>query len=434
MGRNKLQCGPRETAANIVSAGLRTGRFPDRLIERYHGAGHAVIRELVYGAIKWQRTLQWRIDRIAARPPRRETAGLLLTAAYELFGMSDSPAHAVVHEHVAIARRRFSRGETAFVNAVLRGMLRDCADAARELESSPAALRLSHPDTLWQRWERKFGSEGAERLCRWNNERAGIVIRPQFSHRQTVPGLCEGFQASGIDAVPHPARPSECILLPSGARVESLPGYDEGAFSVQDPSTLMAVDLLAPQPGERILDACAAPGGKTVVIADRSNGRGRLVALEPQARRLRRLITNLKRCQWNETTVVQGDLTATQRELTERMNSVAPEGFDAILLDVPCSNTGVLRRRPDARWRFQPEEIRKLAAMQQSMLSAATAYLNSGGRIVYSTCSLEDEENRSLIDGWLAMHPEFRCDREKSLFPPDSGTDGAYAARLVRHR
>ncbi len=428
----RVSRGPRETAVNIVATWLQTGRFPDRFMERHQGAGHAVLRELVYGSIKWQRSLQWRIERVAVRSPRREAAAHLLTAAYELFSMSDSPPHAVVHEHVAIARRRLTRKEAAFINAVLRGMLRD-DDAERALESAPAALRLSHPDTLWQRWQQKFGSERAEQLCMWNNERGGIVIRPQISHRQTVPKFCELLRARSIDAVPHPARPLECISLPSGVRVESLPGYEDGDFSVQDPSTLTAVDMLAPQPGERIFDACAAPGGKTVVIADRIRGRGFLVALEPQPQRLRRLIANLKRCQWNETTVIQGDLTVAHRELNERLNAIAPEGFDAILLDVPCSNTGVLRRRPDARWRFQPELLLKLTRMQQAMLSAATACLHPGGRIVYSTCSLEDDENRSMIDGWLAMHPEFRLDAEQSLFPPDSKTDGAFAARLIRH-
>ncbi len=424
----------RETAMTIVAEWLQKGCHPDRLLEELTAARNAAVQEIVYGAVKWRRTLQWRIDRVATRAPRRDAAALLLTAACELFVMTDSPAHAVVHETVAIARRRrLTRNETGFINAVLRGMLRDRATADRVLASCPAPLRLSHPDTLWQRWVRQIGAESAERLCIWNNERGDTVIRPQYCGGINT-GLRERLHSAGIAAEIHPARPRECLVLPRGIRLEIVPGYDEGAFTVQDPATLMAVDMLAPQPGERVLDACAAPGGKTAVLADRMNGSGRLVALEVDPWRVRRLAANMARIKRGEVTILQGDLTGEHAALPDALHDIAPEGFDAILVDVPCSNTGVLRRRPDARWRFHPEHLRTLTQLQQALLSAAAVLIKPEGRIVYSTCSLECEENSGVIADWIKTHPEFRCDEEKGLFPPDNLTDGAYAARLVRRK
>lgn len=413
----------------IVSAWLRDGTYTDRLLERVPGRSHAAVQELVYGAVKWQRLLAWRIARIVKRPPKRDVAALLLTAACELFQMDDSPPHAVVHENVAIARRRFTRSEAGFVNAALRSLLRDRAEADAELTQCEPALRLSHPDILWQRWMAEYGQDAAAALCEWNNGRAATVVRPQRSAGGMAVWLAR-WQAAGIAATPHPARPDECLQLPRGVNVSDLPGYAEGIFSVQDSSTLTAVDLLAPQSHERILDACAAPGGKTAVIADLLDGTGCLVAMDVSERRLRRLRENLLRLQRSEVAVLCGDLTA--RDVEPALLEAAPEGFDAILLDAPCSNTGVIRRRPDVRWRFETVDLPALVERQAALLNAAARLLRSDGRIIYSTCSLEPEENEGMLSDWLSRHSEFRLDREIRLFPPQNETDGAYAARLVR--
>jgi 16S rRNA (cytosine967-C5)-methyltransferase len=214
-------------------------------------------------------------------------------------------------------------------------------------------------------------------------------------------------------------------VLAHGSRVPDLPGFTEGWFSVQDPSTAVAPALLDPGPGQRVLDACAAPGGKTFVLAERMRGRGTLWAADVSPGRLRRLEENLKRMGLEWVQVRRADAAS---PLLGRM--CGGEGFDRILLDVPCSTTGVLRRRPDARWRFSPERLNQLTRIQQAMLNNAATLLRPGGRLVYSTCSLEPEEGTELVRAWLRGRPEFRLLEERSLFPPDTQTDGVYAAAL----
>ncbi|OQW94775.1 MAG: hypothetical protein BWK77_08585 [Verrucomicrobia bacterium A1] len=188
------------------------------------------------------------------------------------------------------------------------------------------------------------------------------------------------------------------------------------------------MDLLHPQPGERVLDACAAPGGKTILAAEAMKGQGTLVAMDPAVPRLAPLRQNVARLQLGVVTIVQGDAARPQ---------AVPEleaGFDAVLLDVPCTNTGVIRRRPDARWRFSPERLKAAVERQRAILDGAAPLVKQGGRLVYSTCSLELEENEEQVRGWLARHPEFTLAESRRLFPPETGTDGAFSALLLRRK
>jgi 16S rRNA (cytosine967-C5)-methyltransferase len=211
-----------------------------------------------------------------------------------------------------------------------------------------------------------------------------------------------------------------------------LPGYNEGWFAVQDPSTALAVDLLRPQPGERILDACAAPGGKTLMMAELMEHRGLLVAMDSSAERLERLRENLARFGDVFVRVAEGRADDSS-SLKHVLPPDARDGFDGILLDAPCTNTGVLRRRPDARWRFSLPRLQAAVQKQRALLGALAGVIAPGGRMVYSTCSLEPEENEEQVRSWLEQHPAFSMEEERALRPPDSGTDGAYATRLV-HR
>jgi len=197
--------------------------------------------------------------------------------------------------------------------------------------------------------------------------------------------------------------------------------------AIHDPATAMAVDLLDPQPGERVLDACASPGGKTALIADRTGSAGHIVACDVHADRIALLQDTLTRLKLPDVEVVKADLR--KHGLPEPL---IQEPFDGILLDVPCSNTGVLRRRPDARWRFDPDRLGRTVALQRALLDRMAALLTPGGRLVYSTCSLEPEENEEQIAQWLQEHPEFRQRESRSCFPPETQTDGAFAAVLER--
>jgi 16S rRNA (cytosine967-C5)-methyltransferase len=247
--------------------------------------------------------------------------------------------------------------------------------------------------------------------------------------RTSLPDFMQRLAAAGMEPRPHPFAPEQCCVLPRGITVAAVPGYSEGHFSVQDPSTLVAVELLDPRPGESILDACAAPGGKTVAIAERLQGKGELLAMELHADRLAPLRENLERMGLDFVQAVQGDITA----FGQGAASPPPgERFDGVLLDVPCTNTGVLRRRPDARWRFTLARLVQGAATQRAILGAAVPLVKPGGRLVYSTCSLEADEDEDLVARWLAAHAEFTLVRQQRLFPPDDHTDGAYAALLLK--
>ena len=205
--------------------------------------------------------------------------------------------------------------------------------------------------------------------------------------------------------------------------MRNVPGYEEGWFTVQDPATSVSVDLLAPRPGEAVLDACAAPGGKTAMMAARMDRRGELVAMDMHDDRIQTLKENQQRLNLDWIEIAKGDARKPEKTFGDRQ-------FDAILLDVPCLNTGVLKRRADARWRIDDERIETITQLQNDILTACSKLLKEKGRIVYSTCSLEAEENEDLVAQWVARNPDFRLVKTGKAFPPDSGTDGAFAALL----
>jgi len=412
----------RQVAAGIIATWLETADFPDRLLENIH-RDRAVITEIVLGVVRRRRSIEWSLDRCMKRRPRGATGACLLAGAYEALFMDASPDHAVVNETVESAKTLAGSRTAGLVNGVLRRIVREREAILRELEQADLGIRESHPDTLVRRWLRRFGENETLALCRWNNTRARTVIRVNLRKCPAAEYLAR-LKDAGIDA--EAPAPGEYLQLPPGARVAELPGYREGFFSVQDPSTEAAVELLDPRPGERVLDACAAPGGKTILAAERMAGKGALVAMDLHGDRLPRLRENVARMGL-AACIVQGD--------AARVNYRALPGgerFDRVLLDVPCTNTGVLRRRPDARWRFATRRMEALGRTQRRILDHMASAVKSGGCLVYSTCSLEPEENQELVEAWCRARDDFEMAGTVSLFPPESGTDGVFAAKLVR--
>ena len=414
----------RAEAARIIARWLRTENFPDRSLEDVT-ANRAFVTQMVYGAARQRRALEWVIARLSNRRPAKEAIPYLLVGLYQVLMMDDVAPHAAVSETVnAVAEH--AEYAAKFVNAVLRRALREKDEIGSALARQPVGVRESHPDLLVERWTDTFGEARALSLCEWNNGTPDITISAN-SLRTDTPSLSRILSSAGIDARPHPAAPDNCLVLPHGVRIPDLPGFADGLFSVRDPSTMTAVALLDPRPGERILDACAAPGGKTALIAEQMRGRGSLVAMDLHADRLPRLHENVRRLGLTGITVAQGDATAGPGDAADG------KPFDRILLDVPCTNTGVLRRRPDARWRFSLDRLDALTRLQRRMLDSAAACLTPGGTLVYSTCSLEPEEGETLIASWLGDNAEFERGSTASRFPPEAGTDGIYAAVLRRN-
>ena len=420
----------RREAIFILSRWMATSDFPDRLLTNSPDRGF--IMDLVYGTVRWRRTLEWALAQLVKEAPEGETLAALLAGAYQVLFMEDVPAYAAVHATVDAAKIASPRS-ASFVNGVLRNLGRKREALLADLAKQPLGIRLSHPDLLITRWTARYGAEQTEALCHWNNTPAQTIIamlpasHAEFAKKPAKPLVTAESETPGanpLSLTPHPAAPEICFSVPHGMRVESVPGYHDGTFVVQDPATLNAVELLEVQPGQTVLDACAAPGGKTAQIAARMRGKGRLIAMDKHADRIAMLQSTLKRTHLDWVEIVECDAVTPAAE--DALH------FDRILLDVPCSNSGVLRRRPDARWRFSDRRQQKLCQTQQTLLRNMLQRLAPGGRLVYSTCSLEPEENLRQVELALAAHPNMQLAATIDRLPMRDGTDGAFAAAFVR--
>lgn len=419
----------RAVAAEIVARWMETGDFPDRMMNRVR-SDRAFVMEVVYGVVKWKRELEWVLKQCMKQLPAIPVRSYLMVGLYQCLHMDSVEAYAAVNETVAAVKAEHTQAEANFVNAVLRRVQRERASALSALKQQPAGIRLSHPEILIKRWSEMFGAKEAEALCEWNNRRASVTFRVNTARIQ-MDDFRDRLASEGIRTESCAFDPVHFCNLVRGTNVENIPGFEDGWFMVQDPSTLMAVEMLNPKPMERILDACAAPGGKTVAIAERMGGGNSLTAMDIHADRMEYLNDNLARMSLAGVRVIEGDMTEC-RPGGAGVPELAGLTFDGILLDVPCTNTGVLRRRADARWRFSLERLNKVCETQRLILDGAAQRVRMGGRIVYSTCSLEPEEDEDLVASWLSVHPEFELSEQRKLFPPRDGTDGAFAARLKR--
>lgn len=415
---------PRAVAAGILAQWLVTGDFPDRLVDAVtHDRG--VIMEMVYGSVRRRRSLEWCMQAMVQRRTPEAAQACLLVGAYQLLFMDSVAAHAAVHETVSVAKRAGGPRLAGFVNHVLRRVSERVSQLKSDLARAPLGIRESFPDPLVDRWEKRLGPERAARLCRWNNERPRVIIRINRA-RTTLADMQARLTQAQVEAAPHPFRPETCLTLSSGVAVPALPGFAEGLWMVQDPSTLLSVEWLDPQPGQRVLDACAAPGGKTILIGEALQGRGTLVAMDVHEDRLAPLRANLARMQ------VAAEVVLADARDPALDSALGTERFDRILIDAPCTNTGVLRRRPDARWRYTVPRMKALARTQGGLLENLAPRLKPGGLLVYSTCSLEPEEDGEVVSAWLGRHGDFELLRSESLFPPETETDGAFAALIRR--
>ena len=367
------------------------------------GSERGFARELFFGVLRNLSALDFIIDRLTSRPPPLEPHAALQLGLYQLLILR-TPAHAAVSETVDLV----SKPQRGFVNGVLRRVTREADQIEDQLARQPDDIRLSHPQFLLEKWETQYGRDAARRIAEWNNRPAEVFLRRNTLLPQT--------SLDDLEPTSHPL-----VFRSNGSLTEQLSG---GGFYVQDPSTLVAVELLAPQADERILDACSAPGGKTSYLAALMGNEGKITATDCDERRLRRLESNLQRLGVSNTTIIQQNWETTAV-------SQDPELYDAILADVPCSNTGVMRRRIDVRWRLRPEVFSELAVRQLAILTNILPHLRPGGRLVYSTCSIDDCENEILVGSFLKKNPRLRLADQKIRLPHLDNMDGCFAALLV---
>ena len=376
----------RRSAAFIVARWIATKDFPSSMLPT--GADRAFVQDVVYTTIRRIRPLRKILGALMKQWPKGELEALLYVGAAQILYMPDVPDFAAVSETVDAAKACENPSIAKVVNGVLRNVIRRREEFEKMIADASLEERESFPTVLVRRWEQRFGADNVARLCAWHNMPA------------------ETFLAR---------RDGSFVKLERGQRIEDVPGYSEGDFIVQDPGTRLAIELLDPKPDELILDACAAPGGKTVQIAWRG---AFVVACEVNPKRRRRLEENLSRLKLGVEVIPE--LPASQM-------------FDKVLVDAPCSNTGVLRRRPDARWNWNEEKLAALVKLQSDILDACATRVVPGGVLVYSTCSNESEENEAQVSAFLARHPDFSLEEARESIPFESGTDGAFAVRLRRN-
>jgi 16S rRNA (cytosine967-C5)-methyltransferase len=420
---------PREIAVEVLQH-RGEGDFVEDLLEAELGRSHlssadrGLCQELVYGIVRWKATLDWLFSRKTDnRVQKPLMQNLLRLGLYQIFWLDRIPNHAAVHETVEIARRRGLSAQSGFVNAILRGFLREFDQTKlllAELKKSHPALGHSHPDWIVERWQRRWGNDKAAQLMAWNNTPARMCAR--VNTLKVEPGkLLEQWRDENVeyDFVSRDWLDQNLVFeLKAHPPVAHLPSFQQGLFYIQDPGTLLASRELDPKPGETILDLCAAPGGKLTHIAQLMQNQGRLIAHDLNPERLKLIEENCTRL----------GITCVRTALH---SEIKRERFDRILIDAPCSNTGVMRRRVELRWRIRPEEIERLSVSQLSLLREAAHLLKPGGTLVYSTCSLEPEENDAVVDEFMAGQSNLKLENKRELTPFADGVDGGYVARLA---
>lgn len=395
--------------------------------EQLGSADRALCQTLVYGVTRWQMTLDWLIARkTEGRTQKEALRTLLQLGLFQMFWLERIPNHAAVHVTVELAKQLGLGPQAGFVNAVLRNYTRERLETEkllRELKVSQPALGHSHPEWLYDRWLARWGAEKAAQLMEWNNSTPPTYARMNRLKTDAAKLAARWelekvkFAACTWDWTGE----GTIFRLEEHTSLADLRSFKEGLFYVQDPSTLLAVRELGPQPGESVLDLCAAPGGKTTLIAELMENRGRITAQDREPERLKLIQENCARL----------GVKCVEASLAPTGIIVKPSTrFDRVLVDAPCSNTGVMRRRVDLRWRIRPEEIERLHAAQLDLLRQAAPRVKPGGMLIYSTCSLEPEENGEVVKQFLSEHPTFALEKERELIPFEDGVDGAYVARM----
>jgi 16S rRNA (cytosine967-C5)-methyltransferase len=435
----------RAVAARVLERVIADAAFADLALDaeldrrRLHARDRALATELIYGTLRWQRYLDWILAPHSKRPLESLDPlplVLLRLTGYQIAFLERVPAFAAVNDAVSLARRE-GPGVAAFMNAVLRSFARR---GPREREPRPPAdpiealaTRCSFPTWLAARWVERYGEE-AEALMRAMNERPPLTLRAN-TLRLGRERLAERLRREeGLDARLTAYAPDGVIVDHAGAP-SAWRAFAEGAFAVQDEGSMLVTHLLEPAAGETVADVCAAPGTKTTQLAQLMDNRGRILAFDPQPRRLDLVKEAAAR--------LGVGIVETLGGAAEALAPGFSDGCAAVLVDAPCSNLGVLRRNPEVKWRRQPTDIATAAARQQTILAAAATMVRPGGRLVYATCSLEPEENDGVVQALLAARPDFRPD-PPSVFPLPldngvlrclphrHGTDGFTAVRFRR--
>lgn len=427
----------RRVAAELC-ADLRRGELLDPAFDartaRLDARDRRWVQELVYGMLRRRATIDAHLDaRVRGGLARLDPdlIDLLRLGVAQLLHMRSVPAYAAIAQTVELAKQRHGIGASRLANAVLRRLDRERASLALPVTVDPVdtlALQYSHPRWLVARWVARWGAADTELLLTANNAEAPTVLRPWGIVREQLEAMLESASAP-VEDVP---LVRDSIQLGSGVSLTELGAYRQGLFFVQDPASTLVTAYASIPAGSTVADLCASPGGKSLELARSARV---VYAADRSGVRLERLVANLRRLEARNVVPLVADA---------RHPAIAP--VDAVLIDAPCTGTGTFRRHPDARWRLKVSDLAVMAALQRSVLRAAAGVVRPGGLLIYSTCSLEPEENDAQIESFLSENPEWRLEPPTDgvvsasvldagrlrVLPHRHGVDGAFAARLRR--
>lgn len=386
-----------DVCLNVVKDGRSLSKaLPQSLAKLADPRDRALVQQLVFGTLRWQLRLQAIAAQLMDKPLKpkdQDVFQLILIGLYQLIYL-DIPEHAAVSETVSLTKALKKPWAKGLVNAVLRSYQRESETVLDTVDANPVA-HYSHPQWLWERLKKAYPDHWAQ-IMDANNRPAPLTLRinPLKTTREQ---FLKKLEDQGIESEAHPCSVQGINLLRS-LDITQLPGFDAGEFSVQDGAAQQAGYLLSPQPEERILDACSAPGGKTTHLLEMSQNQADVVALDIEPERLERVQENLSRLAL-KATLKAGDAA----NLSAWWDT---QPFDKILLDAPCSATGIIRRQPDIKWHRKPQDIKALVETQKTLLDTLWTTLKPGGLLLYATCSILPQENIDQITDFLSRHPD----------------------------
>ncbi|PFK46079.1 16S rRNA (cytosine(967)-C(5))-methyltransferase [Bacillus cereus] len=398
-----------------------------------------LLTEIVYGTIQRRDTLDYYLQPFLKKKVEAWVKVLLRLSLYQMIYLDRVPERAVIHEAVEIAKRRGHKGIAGMVNGVLRSIQREGVPSVEEIQDpvKRLAVAMSHPEWLVQEWVSAYGLETAQKMCEVNMLPPVSAARVNVDKATVEEAIAllenEGIQAKYGDL-------SEDAIQIEKGNVAHTEAFQKGILSIQDESSMLVARALEPSEGDAVLDSCAAPGGKTTHIAERLKGTGKVTSLDLHPHKVRLIEQQAKRL--NLENVESKALDA--RKVQEHFVN---ESFDKILVDAPCSGFGVIRRKPDIKLGKEKGDSERLSTIQLSILEKVAPLLKTGGRLVYSTCTIEKIENEQVIERFLQEHPEFEWDTtmkgrmpeklhpyinegQVQILPHYFATDGFYIACL----
>lgn len=441
----------REAALKILYEVNEKGAYSNIALNKHFASrefgdlDRAFITELVYGVVKWKLRLDKTIEacsNIKLKKLSPWIINILRLGAYQLLYMSKVPASAACNESVRLAGRYGHKASAGFVNAVLRSIARGGgSDVVPDREKDPVgylSVKYSYPQWLAEKYAGMFGMDFAESLLDAGNGTPELTVRAN-TLKVTANELIELLKGEGIDAVPGKYA-GEAVLIKSPVSVARLESFKKGFFQVQDESSMLTAAVLAPMPGETVLDVCSAPGGKATHMAQLMNNKGTVTARDIHEHKIRlveeaasRLGIDIIRAELHDASVFDDN---------------DSEKYDRVLLDAPCTGLGIIRRKPDIKWARESSDITSITQLQQRLIDIASRAVKPGGVLVYSTCTILPEENEDIIRNFIKSNYEFYGDDITAFLPPElakhakgcmlqlypnrDGIDGFFMARLRR--